>query len=1153
MSQGAPSIVPMPGTQIGDYEVMTEVGRGGMAVILMAKHLLTDEIRAIKLVLPTTHQEEVVKRFHLEYDILASLEHPGVLKVFETGEFQDRPYIAMEFIDGLELGAAVDSWLKHPPAYRFEQAERVLIDVAKTLEYVHSQGLVHRDVTPSNIMVLGDGSIRLMDFGVVKEPGGDLTVVGEVVGTVAYIAPEQITGARVDARTDLYSLGAVLYLMLTGKRPFTARTLAGYLDKHLNRPVRPPRALVPTVPKHLNEVCVRMLSKDPANRYGSASHLLHALDEVAASDALLGSANWDPGVLGRAGELAQVREAVARLVAGSGGLLVLEATFGMGRSALAEEALAQAKRFGILTSMGRSTDPNQRAFESYREPYASLMDDSTGPTALEVAFGGRQDGDATLEKWRVFSAFKSLLESRGPHLLVLDDLDRGDRGSIEMTEYLVRNLVGESLEPLLVLVTREPALGEDPLRDLLDEEAVGVTAERIRLGPLSVGAIEEMLLSLVRDEPRVGVLASRLHREGEGVPFFIREMFRGLLDEGVIVRGEGGKRGHITLSATEISESTLPVPTSIREAIKERVAPLSHVATVLVNVLAVARSELDSELLCLAAVMDSAKVMSGMEELIDAGLVRERHIGETERFELSQNRLRDVVIEDLDVDLRRRIHCRIGEGLERIHRRRVSYVVESLAHHFEQGGVASKAYPYLIQAADKLMQRTFVGEALEYLERALRIESDAREFMTLDDADRRLADLRLKLARALYHLGRWNQSTLELQQAEVLADDLGDPRLQIGVSTEVGMQSRRVRELDHAETHLHRAIKIARETGHRRMEILPLYEMGGVAWSRGDLESARDWWVEGLARSEQFNEETKLAWGYGGLGLLAMCKGQSAEARRKLEQAIEVCERHGLMERLTVARINLIELYHFTGNFRKGMQISDETVNQAREVRYLAGIGLGMRYRTIMLTDIGRFEEAMDNAMASLKIHQEIDAKEDQLATLVVACRAGLAQGAFDAIEPMLDAATELLEGYDTEGFAPVVHAWWARLYAHQGRMSDACNAVELASRTETRAWPGQRVRANLNIARAYRLLDAREQAVSLAEEALRLADSSGYRHYAMRARRLIIECTDDEVLIARHQRVAVALARSLAANLGREDAASFLAMHGIQPRVTLI
>ena len=111
----------------------------------------------------------------------------------------------------------------------------------------------------------------------------------------------------------------------------------------------------------------------------------------------------------------------------------------------------------------------------------------------------------------------------------------------------------------------------------------------------------------------------------------------------------------------------------------------------------------------------------------------------------------------------------------------------------------------------------------------------------------------------------------------------------------------------------------------------------------------------------------------GGLGLLAMCKGQSAEARRKLEQAIEVCERHGLMERLTVARINLIELYHFTGNFRKGLAVSDQTVSQSREVRYRFGVGLGMRYRTLMLTDIGRFSEAMDNALASLKIHQEMD------------------------------------------------------------------------------------------------------------------------------------------------------------------------------------
>jgi len=1152
MSSQRASVIPEAGTDIGEYRVLREIGRGGMATILEVAHRETEELLAIKLMLPGGHTEEVVQRFHLEFDILARLDHPGIMRVHATDEIDGRPYIVMELLDGQELGAVVESWKELPPTDRFEQARTVLVSVAKALEYVHGQGLVHRDVTPSNIMVLRDGSVRLMDFGVVKEPGADLTSVGEVVGTVAYIAPEQINGTRVDARTDLYSLGAVFYLMLTGKRPFTARTLAGYLDKHLHRPVRPPRELVPTVPLDLNEICMRLLAKAPSDRYGSASHLLHVMDEKAESDDLSSHRSWDPGMVGRAGEIAQVREAVARLAVGTGGVLLLESSYGMGRSALAREAIAQAERFGLSTSIGRSTAPDQRAFESYRVPYEALVHESTSPTALEVAFGGRTTDDATLEKWTVFSAFRNLILNGGPHLLVLDDLDRGDRGSIEMTEYLIRNLIGDSGDPLLLVITREPPHDLDPLKELLDGDSTGVEPELIRLGPLSVGAVEELLLSMVRDEPRARKLASRLHREGEGVPFFIREMIRGLIDQGVIKRGKDGARGSITIDAQSIAASTLPVPASIRDAIKDRLTPMGDLARSLVGVLAVARQEMDTELLCMATLMDTERVLLGMEQLINAGLVRERHLGETERFELAQNRLKDVVLEEIGTDQRRTYHRRIGEALERKHRRRVSYVVESLAYHFEQGGVAPKAYPYLVLAADKLMQRTFVGEALEYLDRAFQIESDAREYMILDDADRRLAGLHLKRARALYHLGRWSESTAELVRADELAKELADAEMQIGVATEMGCQRRRVRDLPEAETYLKTAIDLAREHGHRKMEILPLYEMGGVAWARGDLESARDWWVEGLARSEQFNDETRLAWGYGGLGLLAMCKGQSAEARRKLEQAIEVCERHGLMERLTVARINLVELYHYTGNFRKGLQISDQAVTQAREVRYRYGVGLAMRYRTLVLTDIGRHGEAMENALASLRIHQEMGNREEELSSLVVACRAGLAQGAYEEVEPMLDAAMVLAQDYDTEGFLPILLAWCARVCAVGGRMDEACDALERSMKADGRPWPGQRVRSNLNLARATLLLDARTEAMKFAEEALRLSDASGYRHYAMRARNLIIQCADDDVVIARHHRVAEALARSLAANLSREDASAFLAMHGVAPRVTL-
>ena len=145
------------------------------------------------------------------------------------------------------------------------------------------------------------------------------------------------------------------------------------------------------------------------------------------------------------------------------------------------------------------------------------------------------------------------------------------------------------------------------------------------------------------------------------------------------------------------------------------------------------------------------------------------------------------------------------------------------------------------------------------------------------------------------------------------------------------------------------------------------------------------------------------------------------------------------------------------------------------------------------------------------------------------------------------------LEDYDPEGFAPSIHAWRGRIMALQGDMDGACAAVELANQQTGRTWPHQKVRVNLNLARSYLLLDAPKEALALAEEALRISDSCGYRHYAMRARRVIMRAATDEAVIARHRRVADALARSLAANLSREDAAAFLDMHGVPQRVSLV
>ena len=145
------------------------------------------------------------------------LKHPNVLTVFECGTFQNRPYFSMELLTGTTLKDSISEWMRLSSTERFARARHVLLQVTAALDHIHQHGWIHRDVTPANIMLLEDGSVKLMDFGVVKIPGNEQTVAGEVIGTVAYMAPEQIKNQSLDSRTDLYSLGATLYLMLTGK------------------------------------------------------------------------------------------------------------------------------------------------------------------------------------------------------------------------------------------------------------------------------------------------------------------------------------------------------------------------------------------------------------------------------------------------------------------------------------------------------------------------------------------------------------------------------------------------------------------------------------------------------------------------------------------------------------------------------------------------------------------------------------------------------------------------------------------------------------------------------------------------------------------------------------------------------------------------
>ena len=264
---------------VGNYVIERELGRGGMGVVYAAHHRVLGKPAAIKLL---ANPDSNVERFFNEGRAAMAIEHEGVVRVYDIGRASDgRAYIAMELLDGNSLSVMLS---RGPLPVR--TAVNYARQIAEALSAVHAVDIVHRDLKPENVIVVAGDRVKLVDFGIAKLVG-DLannvkTVSGALLGTPHYMSPEQGEGVReLDARSDLYSLGCVLYAMLTGAPPFSSTGIGALIAMHLYDPVPPLRARCPAASPALEAVVERLLAKAPEDRYGDASSVAHALSDPA--------------------------------------------------------------------------------------------------------------------------------------------------------------------------------------------------------------------------------------------------------------------------------------------------------------------------------------------------------------------------------------------------------------------------------------------------------------------------------------------------------------------------------------------------------------------------------------------------------------------------------------------------------------------------------------------------------------------------------------------------------------------------------------------------------------------------------------------------------------------------------------------------------
>jgi serine/threonine-protein kinase len=259
-------------TLAGRYELGEVIGRGGMGTVYRAKDLVLRRTVAVKVLPGALAESDAthVARFEREARAAASLNHPGVVAVYDSGADEATRFIVMECVSGQDLAAVLRDQAPLEPARAVSIAERV----ADALAAAHAAGIVHRDVKPANVMLAADGSVKVLDFGIARAlDGATLTHGASVLGSAAYMAPEQALGERADERSDIYSLGCLLYAMLTGRPPFTGEAGAAVLHQHVNAEPRPPSEIDPRVSPALDALVIAMLAKAPDARPQSAAQL----------------------------------------------------------------------------------------------------------------------------------------------------------------------------------------------------------------------------------------------------------------------------------------------------------------------------------------------------------------------------------------------------------------------------------------------------------------------------------------------------------------------------------------------------------------------------------------------------------------------------------------------------------------------------------------------------------------------------------------------------------------------------------------------------------------------------------------------------------------------------------------------------------------
>ena len=738
--------------QGGRYKVTKKLGEGGRGIVFKAEDTRLGRTVAIKVIKGEGLDQESFARFEQEARATASLSHPHIVAIYDIGQEGESHYLVLEFVDGPNLGGLVCS----QPGARCDAAttSRIGSQICQALEYAHSHGILHRDIKPENIMITSGGLPKLMDFGLARALGGpNLTQRGVIVGTPAYLPPEQALGRHSDARSDLYSLGCVLYEMVTGRPPFRGDDPVKVIFSHINDLPVMPRKLAPEIPEGLEQVILKLLVKDPDQRYQSAGELCQALrsvkevaearpvpaglpiEEKAPERMPTPEPRWAQPLADREQEMRTLRARLDAALRAEGSLVFITGEAGIGKTRLAYELRSYAKLRGAQCLMSKG---GEREGGVPYQPWSAIIKEyvrwappllvfkAVGTFAPELVKLVPELGEklgtippsasapGVQEHVRLYEAVTQFfvnISRESPLALFLDDLQWFDDASMALLHHMVRVI---SAEHLLVVGGYRDLELED--QRSLSRSVAQMNRERLfHAIPLKRLAFDHVL-QMVRQtfgEKVPGEVPDLVYAKTEGNPFFVEEILRCLVEEGAVYPVEEG------WGAKNLAQ--VHVPRGIREVLGKKLKSLDEESSHVLNLAAVIGREFSFPMLREVTGLDEDRLIDIIDKCLQAGLVIARNVLGEEVYAFADTQLREVLYEDISPVRRRRHHLKVGEVMENTHSGKIDDYLEALAYHFLEGNDLSKAIAYAQRAGDKAARLFAWDQARRYYEIALKL------------------------------------------------------------------------------------------------------------------------------------------------------------------------------------------------------------------------------------------------------------------------------------------------------------------------------------------------------------------------------------------------------------------------------------------------